>query len=138
MLLPQHLLRAGLGLLLLGWAGYHAAYGHRRRVRVGMRTGLWGLAVWSFLAATAHGAGLMLWPALMPLCFPDGGATGGPLVPALAGVAVHTAAMLAVTALMATLVYEWLGLAGLRGAWFNVDALWVSALAATGAWLLLG
>jgi hypothetical protein len=58
--------RVGSGLLLLGWAGYHWRYGHRHRVRFGMQTGVLGLAVWSFLMATAHGAGLMLWPALMP------------------------------------------------------------------------
>jgi hypothetical protein len=46
----------------------HAAYGHRQRLRVGMQTGLAGLALWSFLMANAHGAGLMLIPVLMPLC----------------------------------------------------------------------
>ena len=62
--------RIGAGLLLIGWALYHWRFGHRHRVRFGMQVGLAGLGVWSFLMATAHGAGLMLWPVLMPLCLP--------------------------------------------------------------------
>src|SRR6266403_5466727 len=61
-------IRIGAGLVLIGWALYHWRYGHRRRVRVGMQAGVAALAVWSFLMATTHGAGLMLWPVLMPLC----------------------------------------------------------------------
>src|SRR3954452_23717417 len=61
-------LRAATGTMLLLWAGWHWVYGHRHRVRIGMTTGLAGLVLWSFLMATAHGAGLMLVPALMPLC----------------------------------------------------------------------
>ena len=64
----QTLLRIGTGILLIGWAIYHALYGHRHRVRVGMQTGMAGLVLWSFLMATAHGAGLMLLPVLIPLC----------------------------------------------------------------------
>src|SRR5712675_3354801 len=62
-------LRIGAGLILIGWALYYWRFGHRHRVRVGMQAGLAALAVWSFLMATAHGADLMLWPVLMPLCF---------------------------------------------------------------------
>src|SRR5271154_2076184 len=56
------------GSVLIVWAAYHWLYGHRHRVRVGMTAGAAGLAAWSFLMATAHGAGLMLLPALVPLC----------------------------------------------------------------------
>ena len=122
------------GLFLLGWAGYHQLYGHRHRVRIGMTAGLAGLMLWSFLMATAHGAGLMLLPALMPLCLaaPAGAGT------AAAGMAVglHTLAMLAVTALLAAVVYEWVGVAILRRAWLNLDLLWTGALAVTGLLLL--
>lgn len=132
--------RAAAGALLIAWALYHALRGHRHRVRVGMTTGLVGLAAWSFLMATAHGAGLMLWPALMSLCFP-GGAPGagmaGVWATALAGVAVHTAAMFAVTAGIAVVVYEWAGLAFLRHAWLNVDVVWTLALLVTGTLLLI-
>ena len=139
-LVPHDFVRIGSGALLLGWAVYHWRFGHRHRVRFGMQVGLWGLAAWSFLMATAHGAGLMLWPALMHTCFIDtGSAQGGyfgPLAATLAGVGIHTLAMLATTAVVAGLVYAWLGLALLRHAWFNVDAIWVAALAAIGTLLL--
>ena len=125
--------------ILIGWALYHWRYGHRHRVRFGMQTGLVGLGVWSFLMATAHGAGLMLWPVLMPLCIaaasqPD---SAGPLATAAIGVGLHTVAMLVVTAAMAVAVYEWIGVEILRRAWINVDLVWVAALLAAGAWLLL-
>ena len=64
----ERLLEVAAGMVLIGWAAYHAVYGHRHRVRVGMKTGMIGLGVWSFLMATAHGAGLMLVPVLIPLC----------------------------------------------------------------------
>jgi hypothetical protein len=64
------------------------------------------LALWSFLMASLHGAGLMLVPALVPLCLGDGVTQElsgrGSLVLALAGIAVHTAAMLAVTGAIAS------------------------------------
>jgi hypothetical protein len=109
-------------------------------VRFGMQVGLAGLFVWSFLMAAAHGAGLMLWPALMPLCLPSGAGAvpaSGPLAAGLAGVGVHTLAMLSVTAAIAATVYEWVGLEVLRRAWLNIDALWVTALVATGMLMLL-
>jgi hypothetical protein len=136
---PGNLVRIGSGLLLLGWAAYHWRFGHRHRVRFGMQTGLLGLGIWSFLMATAHGAGLMLWPVLMPLCFPDaaGGSLGGPVAVALAGVGIHTLAMVATTAIVAVLVYEWFGVEILRRAWLNLDLIWTVALVATGALLLL-
>jgi hypothetical protein len=128
------------GLLLIGWALYHWRYGHRHRVRVGMRTGMAALAVWSFLMATTHGAGLMLWPVLMPLCFPAASepAMSGPLPTALLGIGVHTLAMLTVSTAVAVCVYEWIGLEILRHAWLNVDLIWTLALLLAGGLLLLG
>jgi hypothetical protein len=128
------------GLVLIGGAAYHFFYGHRHRVRFGMQVGFAGLGAWSFLMATAHGAGLMLIPALMPICF--GGAAGtlgaaSAFTLGLAGVLVHSASMLLVTGLVAVSVYEWLGLSILRTAWINLDVLWTLALVATGAFLLL-
>ncbi len=132
------LLRRLAGGLLLAWAVWVFRRGHPRRVRVGMTTGAAGLLLWSFGIASAHGAGLMLLPALVPICFADTPvphlATTG--ARALAVVAVHGAAMLAVTALLAFLVYRILGVAILRSAWINLDLLWATALAATGLWLL--
>src|SRR5262249_54068483 len=39
------------GLVLMAWGAYHLTYGHRHRVRVGLTTGLLGLAAWSFVMA---------------------------------------------------------------------------------------
>ena len=129
------------GCLLLGWAAYRWRYGHRHRVRVGMTTGMAGLGIWSFLMATGHGAGLMLVPVVLPLCLaaaPGAELTaGGSLPVAMGAVAVHTAAMLAVTGAVAVGVYEWVGVAFLRRGWFNLDRLWIAALVAAGFILVL-
>lgn len=127
------------GAVLVGWAGYHALWGHRHRVRFGMQVNLLGLGAWSFLMATAHGAGLMLIPALMPICFTPGQplSVANAAGTAIAGVLVHSVAMLATTAAIAIAVYGWIGLAILRSAWINLDLAWTLALAATGAYLLL-
>ncbi len=132
--------RIGAGLFLVGWALYHWRYGHRHRARVGMQAGLVGLAVWSFLMATTHGAGLMLWPVLMPLCFATASepTSTGPLLTALLGVGIHTLAMLTVSTAVAVAVYEWIGLEILRHAWLNVDLIWTLALLLAGALLLIG
>jgi hypothetical protein len=140
----ETVIRVTAGLALLGWAGYQWLYGSRHRVRVGMRTGLAGLALWSFLMATAHGAGLMLVPVLLSL--EHAGAHAGHAGAVLAGghslgmtltaVAVHSAAMLAVTGAIAIAVYEWIGVAFLRRGWINLDRLWQLALVATGLLLL--
>jgi hypothetical protein len=130
------------GLALIGWAIWHQLYGHRHRVRVGMTAGFAGLALWSFLMATAHGAGLMILPVIMPLCLGasplrDIDASGSAAV-TLAAVGVHTVAMLAVMGLIAVTVYRWVGLAILRTAWVNFDLLWTAALVVTGLVLLVG
>jgi hypothetical protein len=49
----------------------------------------------------------------------------------------HGAGYLAVTAFMALLVFERLGVGILRRAWVNVDVIWTTALVATGALTLL-
>lgn len=77
-----------------------------------------GLALWSFMVSTAHGAGLMLVPALVPLCIggdaPGGAITaGGSLVLALAAVGVHTAAMVLVAGVIA--IWACHGFAAARG-----------------------
>jgi hypothetical protein len=124
------------GGLLIGWAIWHQLYGSRHRARFGMQTGMAGLAAWSFLMASAHGAGLMLVPVLIPLCLAASPAreltASGSLEVAFAAVAVHTAALLLVTGAVALAVYDWVGVAILRRAWINLDLLWSAALVATG------
>lgn len=137
----QRVLELIAGMLLIGWAAYHAFYGHRHRVRIGMQTGLVGLGIWSFLMATAHGAGLMLVPVILPLCLSSGPAAeltaAGSLPISLAAIGVHMAAMLGVTAAVAILVYEWIGVGFLRRGWINLDYLWTAALVATGLILIV-
>ena len=62
--------------------------------------------------------------------------TAGPLAGMLA-TGVHTIAYLAVTGLVAWVVYRKLGLALLCKAWFNFDLVWAAALVATGLVTLL-
>jgi hypothetical protein len=128
-------------VMLLGWAFWHAVRGHRQRLRIGMQTGLAGLALWSFLMSSAHGAGLMLVPVLLPLCLansPSGQLTAsGSLPVALAALGVHTAAMLATITAVSLIVYEWVGVAFLRSGWVNLDLIWIVALGICGVVLIL-
>ncbi len=139
--IDQRMVRLIAGVVLIAWALYHWLYGHRHRVRVGMQTGMAGLALWSFLMASAHGAGLMLVPVLIPLSLAATPApeitAAGALPVTLAAIGVHTLAMLSVTGAIAVVVHEWLGLGFLRRGWINLDQLWIVALIAAGAWLLI-
>jgi hypothetical protein len=129
------------GVLLIAWGLYHLLYGHRHRVRIGFKTGLVGLAVWSFVMATAHGAGMMLIPVLMPLEHMGEHAHHMPATRSLwiasLAVLVHSLAMLAVTGIVALVAYESVGLDFLRRGWINLDLLWTAALIGIGLWLLL-
>jgi hypothetical protein len=136
LVVDSHLIRIASGALLIAWAAYQLRYGHRHRVRVGMTTGSAGLVAWSFLMATAHGAGLMLIPALLPLCGSSPGRSSGPLLVSLAAVGVHTLATLLVTGSIALLVYDWLGVGVLRRGWINFDRLWIIGLVGTGLLLI--
>jgi hypothetical protein len=125
----------GLGIFFL------VRHWHPRWVR--MRVGFRDLTLWSFLMATAHGAGLMVVPVLLRGSTAEASsgmaghdhahltAAASPLAGIFA-TAVHTAGYLAVTGLIAWIVYRRVGLALLRKAWFNVDLLWAVALVATG------
>ena len=138
---PRRAISIASGVVLIAWAVYHHVYGSRHRVRVGMRTGMAGLGLWSFLMASAHGAGLMLLPILLPLGrvepahghhVTDHSLPSASLAVAVAAVGVHTVAMLAVTGGIAVVVYEWVGLAFLRRGWVNLDLLWTGALVVAG------
>jgi hypothetical protein len=138
-LVDLSILSIGAGVLLILWAFWLLAYGHRHTLRIGMTTGLLGLGVWSFVMALAHGAGLMILPALLPLQAIHThmhGAAEGSLSLATAAVAVHTAAMLISTGLIAFIVYRWVGLGILKSAWINFDYLWMGVLALGGMWLI--
>ena len=129
-------LRAIAGCVLLGWAVYHLLYGHRHPVRIGMTAGFVGLALWSAATATVHGAGLMLVPALIPICGATASALPSALGPAALVTLVHTLVASATSAAIAFAAYEYLGVGMLRRGWVNFDWLWSGALAVTGAALL--
>ena len=126
-------------ILLIGWALWHALYGHRQRLRVGMQTGMAGLLLWSFLMASAHGAGLMLIPMLFPICAvgTSGTTDGGVTTAALAALGLHTAVMLAAIAIISITVYNRIGVAFLRRGWINLDLVWIGALLTCGVALLI-
>ena len=128
------------GAVLLGAASWRVLRGSRKRAPMAPHAGHAGIALWSFLMATAHGAGLMLVPALVPLCLAGNPAreitASGSMVLALAAVAVHTAAMLATTGLIASGVCR--GLAAhprLTGGAASRWA-WTAALTVTGVTLI--
>lgn len=110
------------------------------------------LALWSFLAAMAHGAGLMLVPIFlgmnagagmagmesdMPAGMQAGHSAAGTLMAGNIGSAllvslVHTAAMTIAGGLIATAIYFWLGLKFLSRTWFNLDVVWALSLILVG------
>ena len=113
-----------------------------------MQIGFRDLIAWSFLMASAHGAGVMVLPFVMPIPATLTAASHGhaPHIAAISttvaaaeamAVAVHTLAYLTVMSLAAWVVYRKLGLSFLRQAWFNLDWLWAGALVVTGAFVLL-
>ena len=129
------------GVALLGAASYRLLRGASRRAPMRAQAGYAAIALWSFLMATAHGAGLMLLPALGPLCLAGTPAreitASGALVPALAAVGVHTAAMLATTGVIAAGLSRGFAVHArqLPGPALRTHA-WTAALALTGALLL--
>jgi hypothetical protein len=134
------LLRPLAAVILFAWAAWHALYGRRHKVRFGMQIGLGGLFLWSFLMANAHGAGLMLIPAVIPLCLaasPAHTLTSDASVPvALTVLGVHTAAMLLTIGIVSVTVYKWVGVGFLRRGWINLDLVWTLALIVCGILLL--
>jgi hypothetical protein len=146
--LPHWTLRFLTAAILLAFGLFRLIRSRHPRW-VGMRVSFRDLTLWSFLMASAHGAGLMLAPIL--LGWPQEGhmhmmASVLPSLPAAARagvvrwwlpVVIHTLGYLAITALVALVVYWKLGVAILRRAWFNLDLIWAVALMATGLLSLL-
>jgi len=147
--IPVGALKWVVAAVLLGFGAYRLVrHGHFRYG--GMRVGLRDLTIWSFLMASAHGAGLMVLPIVLGHGFaPPAGAThvnaghaanagaavlAGPPADAtlaLATAAVHTLGYLLVAGGLALLVYEKFGLRLLRASWINLDLVWALALIAT-------
>ena len=151
--LPHRVLKITAAAILFVF-GVYRLLRSRHPNWVGMRVGFGDLTLWSFVMASAHGAGLMLVPLF--LVSPDapnahhmgshnameqgcGRGFANFTAPSLltASVAVHTLGYLLTTAVVAILVYEKLGVGMLRRAWFNIDLVWMLALMVTGVFLLL-
>ena len=108
-----------------------------------MRVSMSGLTVWSFLMATAHGAGLMVVPVVLGMSMPHGAGhahhmqAGAGAGAAFFATGLHAVGYLAVTASVAIVVFEKVGVGILRRAWFNLDLIWSAALVATGSLTLM-
>jgi hypothetical protein len=147
--LPAVAIRVVAAVALIGFGIFRLLT--RRHPRwVGMRVGARDLTVWSFLMASAHGAGLMLLPFVLNQGAP--GMSSGEMHHLMMAstlpppftlthwwvpVGLHTLGYLIVTTLLALLVYYKVGVAVLRRAWFNFEYLWVGALVAMGVLTLV-
>jgi hypothetical protein len=132
-------IRIGAALIVMAFGLWLLAY--RRHPRLLARIRPTQLALWSFVVAIAHGAGLMLAPIYLELCrtgAPGGGhqaasaLIGGGLATAGVVSVVHAAAMVLAAGLVAVAVHAWLGLRFLSRGWFNLEAVWASSLIAVG------
>ena len=142
--LPLGTVRIVTAAALIGFGVYRLI--RRRHPRwVGMRVSPRDLTLWSFLMASAHGAGLMLLPFLLAvpqqsmhsshlhhMMFANANQAMGAPAPWWMPVGVHTLGYLVASASIALFVYYKLGVAVLRRAWFNLDYAWVTALVAMG------
>jgi hypothetical protein len=130
-------IRMGAGLAVLLFGVFKLL--NRRHPRLLARIPPSRLAWWSFLMATAHGAGLMLVPFMLSLCVAPGHAdvaealARANLRTAVLVVGVHTLTTLLAGIVMAWVVYRYLGLRFLRRAWLNLDAVWGASLVLAGA-----
>ena len=143
----SHAIRIGAGATVLLFGAFRLI--HRGHPRALARIAPTRLAWWSFLMATAHGAGLMLVPFMLGLCgAPSAGghaAVVDALTAANAGTAMlvagaHALASLLAGAGIAWVVYRYVGLGLLRRAWLNLDVVWGASLVLAGAagiWLAL-
>lgn len=137
-------IRVGAGLIVMAMGTYLIV--NRRHPKFLARVPPTRLALWSFLAATAHGAGLMLVPIFLGICglLEDGtvSGTGHAAAQELMGsnvaiaftvALVHTFAMTLSGGIIAAIIYLWLGLKFLSRTWFNLDLVWAVSLVIVGA-----
>jgi hypothetical protein len=132
--MPPYLVRLLAALVLLSFGLYKLARPLSHPKGFGMRVGFTGLAGWSFLMSSAHGAGLMLAPVLLGM--PVAGAyhsLSEISLQAVFAASLHVTAMLLVMGVVAVVVYEKVGLRVLRRGWFNMDLAWSLVLIASGA-----
>ena len=135
--------RMAAGGLVAAFGAYRLI--DRRHPRALARLGPNHLILWSFLVATAHGAGLMLAPVFLGLCasttpFPALGhgheamsdLMRSGIATSVAVSVVHTLAMALFGGIMAWIVYRWATLALLRRTWLNLESVWAASLVVAG------
>jgi hypothetical protein len=136
----QHEIRIGASAAVIAFGVFRLV--NRRHPRVLARIRPTQLALWSFVIATAHGAGLMLLPIYLGLCSADeldlAHQTSSVLMAQNSATAVlvslvHTLSMVTAGGIIAVLVYDWLGLKFLSRSWFNLDLVWALSLILIGA-----
>ena len=130
--LPMQYIRIGVAVSLAGMGVYKLVSSRHPRWG-GMQVGFRDLTIWSFLMASAHGAGLMVLPVVM--AGPHAHHRHMAAQSAASGMwatVIHTLGYFTVTAAIALLVYQKFGLAMLRRSWFNLDLIWAIALVVTG------
>lgn len=141
--IPARWLRWVVAATLVG-VGVDGLLRHRHVSLGGMRVGARELATWSFLVASVHGAGLMVLPFVLgarpapgtmlhhhhEAAMMVGGGGVDPL--GITAPLIHTLGYLLVTAALAVVVYEKVGLGILRRAWINVNVLWAASLIVAG------
>ena len=134
--LPLTYIRIGVAVALVG-LGVAKLIRSRHFRWGGMQVGFRELTIWSFLMASAHGAGLMVLPMVLagPHAHHHAASTGA--ASGAWATLVHTLGYFTVTAVAALLVYRKFGLAMLRRSWFNLDLIWAIALVVTGFAALL-
>jgi hypothetical protein len=145
--LPMNVVKIVIAATLVT-LGVYRLWRHRHPRFGGMQVGFRDLTIWSFLMASAHGAGLMVVPFVIG---------SGDSVAALAAshvdhshtviattawtdamaVGLHSLSYVLVSTLIAWIVYRKLGVAFLRVAWFNLDWVWAGALVVTGILVVL-
>jgi len=133
---PMRYIRIGVALTLVGLGVYKLVRSRHFRWG-GMQVGFRDLTIWSFLMASAHGAGLMVLPVVLAGPHAHHMAASQSATSGVWATLIHTLGYFTVTAAAALLVYQKFGLAMLRRSWFNLDLIWAIALVVTGVVALL-
>jgi len=135
----QRDVQIGASVLVLCFGGFQMI--RRTHPRMLARIPPSRLALWSFVIAIAHGAGLMLVPIYLGICrsfdMDRGDRAAATLMTANLGMAVvvsivHAAALIVAGGFLAWLIYRYLGLRFVALSWFNLDVIWASSLILVG------